>query len=347
MKQINTALCSFGMSGKLFHAPFIATHPGFNLYGVWERTKNNAVSEYPNVRTFRSLDEMCSDEKVDLIIVNTPSSTHYDFAKQVINSGKHLIVEKPFTATTKQAEELIGLSIQKNVKLSVFHNRRYDSDFKTVHKVLIAGLLGKLVDSEIHYDRYSPELSGKLHKEEPTGAVGSLYDLGSHLIDQAIQLFGLPHSIFAHLDHMRPNSKVCDYFDLKLFYASHNVTLKSSYYVKEALPAFIFHGTKGSFIKPRADVQEVDLKEGKTPGTIEWGVEPEDGRGLLHVETDGNNTRKKIQSSKGNYMEYFDRIYDAIQNEKSVPVSGMDGLNVIRIIEAAIKSNQEKQVIEL
>lgn len=347
MNLINTALCSFGMSGKLFHAPFIEAHPGFKLYGVWERSKNNAIAEYPKVKTFRTLEEMCSVDQINLIIVNTPSSTHYDFAKQVINSGKHLIVEKPFTATVKQAEELISLSIQKNVKLSVFHNRRYDSDFKTVQKVLKEGSLGTLVDSEIHYDRYSPELSYKLHKEEPTGAVGSLYDLGSHLIDQALQLFGLPDSIFAHLDIMRPNSKVCDYFDVKLFYPFHNVTLKSSYYVKEVLPAFIFHGTKGSFVKPRADVQEADLKEGKLPRTSKWGVEPEEGQGLLHVETDGKTSRKKIQSLKGNYMDYFDGIYDAIQNGESVPISGSDGLNVIRIIEAAIKSDREKRVIEL
>lgn len=347
MQKINTALCSFGMSGWVFHAPFIHVHPGFNLYAVWERTKNLAQEKYPSVKTFRTLEDMLADENIELVIVNTPSLTHYEYTKQVILAGKHLIVEKPFTATVAQAEELIELADKKNVKLSVYQNRRYDSDFRTVKKILDEGWLGKIVDAEIHYDRFTPELSYKVHKETPTAGVGCLYDLGSHLIDQALQLFGMPLAVFADIASNRPGSQVDDYFDLKLFYPSHRMTLKSSYYVREALPGNIFHGTNGSFIKPKTDVQETDLQAGKVPGTDDWGIEPEKEKGLLHTEKDGRIIKELIPSLKGNYGDYYDAMYDAIRNDKPVPVSAKDGMLVIKIVEAAIKSNKEKRVVDL
>jgi len=347
MQPINTALCSFGMSGWVFHAPFITTNPGFNFYGVWERTKNLAQEKYPGVKTFRSLEDLLNDKNVELVVINTPSVTHYDYAKQTILSGKHLIVEKPFTATTQQAKELIELAKKKNVMLSVYHNRRYDSDYKTVKKILDEGWIGNLVEVEIHYDRYVPALSYKTHKEAPTPGVGCLYDLGSHLIDQALQLFGMPLSLFADIAINRPGSKVDDYFDLKLFYAVHRVILKSSYYVREPMPGYQLHGELGSFIKHKTDVQETDLQAHKKPGGDDWGIEPEGQRGLLHTEKNGKVIKELIPSLKGNYGDYYDGIYNAIRNNANVPVSGEEGMKVIQVIEAAIKSNQEKKVIEL
>ena len=347
MQPINTAICSFGMSGLVFHAPFISVHPGFNFYAVWERTKNLASEKYPGVKTFRTLDAMLADPAIELVIVNTPSVTHFDYAKQVIHAGKHLIVEKPFTATVAQAAELISLAKKKNVKLAVYQNRRYDSDFKTVKKILNEGWLGKIVDAEIHYDRFTPELSYKVHKETPTPAVGCLYDLGSHLVDQALQLFGMPIAVFADMAINRPGSKVNDYFDLKLFYPLHRVTLKSSYYVREALPGYIFHGTKGSFIKAKTDVQETMLQAGNIPGGLEWGREPDSEKGLLHTEKDGQLIKQQIVSLRGNYGEYYDGMYAAISENKDVPVSGEDGKKVIIVIEAAIQSNKEKRVVDL
>jgi predicted dehydrogenase len=344
---INTALCSFGMSGYVFHAPFIEVNPKFNFYGVLERTKNIAQEKFPKVKTFRSLDAMLADEHVELVVVNTPSVTHFDMAKQVIMAGKNIIIEKPFTATVEQALELIQLAGENNVKLSVYQNRRFDSDFKTVKKILDEGWLGDMVDAEIHYDRFEPVLSYKIHKETPTVAVGSLYDLGSHLIDQALVLFGMPNSVYADLDSYRPNSKVTDYFEVKLFYDKHRVTLKSSYFVREVLPGNIFHGTKGSFIKSKADVQEKELQAGKMPTANDWGKEPEKEQGLLHTEQDGKIIKEYIPTLKGNYMEFYDGIYEAIRNGKSVPVTGKEGMRVIKIIEAAIKSHIERKVIDV
>ncbi|WP_158974072.1 Gfo/Idh/MocA family oxidoreductase [Cellulophaga sp. L1A9] len=347
MQPITTALCSFGMSGRVFHAPFIAVNPKFTLYGVLERTKNLAQEKYPHIKTFRTLEELLDDDAIELVVVNTPNITHYDFAKKVIFAGKNVIIEKPFTATVTEAEELIALAEEKNVMISVYHNRRYDSDFLSLKEVLDSGVLGTIVEAEFHYDRFKPELSEKAHKEISTGAVGSLYDLGSHLIDQAIQLFGIPNAIFADIDAYRPESKVADYFDLKLFYPSHRVILKSSYYIREPLPGNILHGTKGSFIKTKADVQEKDLQAGKVPNSANWGIEPESEQGLLHTEKCGKLIKEKVASSNGDYMVYYDAIYDAISAHKPVPVSATEGMEVIRVIEAALKSNQAKKVVSL
>lgn len=347
MYTINTALCSFGMSGWVFHGPFIDLHPGFNLYAVFERSKNLAREIYPNIKTFRSLEEMLKDKAIDLVVVNTPNITHYEYAKKCIQAGKHVIVEKPFTVTSTEAEELIDLAEYFDVKLSVYHNRRWDSDFKTVKKIIDKGVLGDIVEAEFHYDRFDPELSYKTHKETPTEGVGSLYDLGSHLIDQALQLFGMPKSVFATLDAFRKDSKVADYFDVKMYYKTHYVTLKSNYFVLEPLPSYIVHGKKGTFLKSKADIQEAELQKEITPNSNNWGIEPDSEKGLLHVMKDEKSHKELVISEKGNYMVYYYEIYEAIRNNKPLPVTAEEGMNVIKIIEAAILSHTEKKVVEI
>ena len=347
MKPINTALCSFGMSGWVFHAPFINVNPGFNLYAVWERTKNLTQEKYPNVKTYRTLEDMLANDLVELVVVNTPNYTHYGYAKKALEAGKHVVVEKPFTITVEEGEELIALAKRQNKKLSVFQNRRYDSDYKTIKKVVDAKLLGDLVEVEMHFDRYKEELSPKVHKEIPGPGTGSLYDLGAHLIDQALQLFGMPKKLFADIQAMRPISKVDDYFELLLYYDKMRVRVKSSYVVREPLPGYVFHGLKGSFIKPKTDVQEEMLQAGKVPNTKNWGTEPESERGLLHTEKDGKEIREYIPSEQGNYGEYYQGIYESIRNEKPLPVTAEEGLNVIKIIEAAYESNKTNRVVEL
>ncbi|MBL0234897.1 MAG: Gfo/Idh/MocA family oxidoreductase [Chitinophagaceae bacterium] len=346
-KKINIALCSFGMSGWVFHAPFITIHPGLHLRGVLERTKNLAREKYPGTINYRTLEELLDDEEVELVVVNTPSITHYEFAKRCLEAGKHVIVEKPFTATSQEARELISIAANKNLKLSVYHNRRYDSDYRTVKKILDEGWIGDLVDVEIRYDRYVPGLSHKQHKETPTPAVGCLYDLGSHLIDQALQLFGIPGSVYADIRINREGSLVDDYFNLLLYYPSHPVTLRSSYFVREPFPGYALHGKLGSFIKTKTDVQELALIAGKIPGGDDWGIEPAENDGLLHTEKNGELIRKPLPSLKGNYGDYYDAIYRSIRNNAPLPVTGEEAMNVIRVIEAAFLSNKEKIRISL
>lgn len=347
MQPVNTALCSFGMSGWVFHAPFLNINPGFNFYGVWERSKNLAEEQYPGVKTYRTMEAMLADAAIELVIVNTPNYTHFDFAKMALESGKHVIIEKPFTLTAEDGNELIAIAKKNNLVLSAYHNRRYDSDFKTIREVVEKKLLGDLVEVEMHFDRYKTELSPKQHKETPGQGGGVLYDLGSHLIDQALQLFGKPREIFADIRIIRPESKVDDYFELLFYYEKLRVRLKASYVVREALPGYILHGLNGSFIKPKTDIQETELKEGKIPGNSDWGKEPESERGLLHTEVNGEVIHEYIPSHQGNYGEYYDGIYEAIRNNKEVPVKSEEAVEVIKIIEAAFESSYLKKAISV
>lgn len=347
INPINTALCSFGMSGLVFHAPFLVTNPHFNFYADWERTKNLAEEKYPGVKTYRTLEAMLADDSVELVIVNTPNYTHYEYAKKSLQAGKHVIIEKPFTVTVEEGKQLIALANKHDKKLSVYQNRRYDSDYKTVKKVLDQNLLGSLVEVEIHFDRFTEELSPKLHKEEPGPGAGSLYDLGSHIIDQALQLFGMPQKLFADIRIVRPGSRVADYWEILFYYENLRVRLKSSYAVREALPGYILHGLKGSFIKAKTNEQEIMLQKGFSPGGKDWGKEPDAERGLLHTEIDGKEVREYIESERGNYGDYYNAIYEAIRNDKPIPVKAEEGLDVIRIIEAAYESSKLQVVVEL
>lgn len=347
MRKIITALCSFGMSGRVFHAPFLNQHPGFELYAVWERSKKAARELYPNVISYDSYEELLADKSIELVVVNTPTYTHYDFAKSALLARKHVIVEKAFTVTVAQAEELVQLANRLNLKLSVYQNRRWDSDFKTVRKIVEEQHLGTIVDAEIHFDRFNLNLSPKAHKETPGPGAGVLHDLGPHIIDQALQLFGRPDALFADIRTLRPSSQVSDYIDILLFYPALRVRLKSSYFVKEPLPAFILHGSKGSFLKHRADIQETALQNGLEPGGKDWGQEPAWAQGLLHTTGKEGDNRKEIATLPGNYMEYYEAIYQAITANKPLPVTAEEGLFIMRIIETAINSDVQRKVLDI
>lgn len=347
MEPIKTAILSFGMSGQVFHGPFMDVHPGFEFYAVWERTKNIAEQKYPGVKTYRTLEEVLGDPEVELVIVNTPNYTHYEYAKKALEADKHVLVEKPFVTSVAQGEELVKLAKDKGLTFSVYHNRRFDSDFKIVKRVMDENMLGEIVEAEFHFDRYKEELSPKLHKENPGPGAGVLNDLGSHIIDQALKLFGKPEALFADIRTIRPASQVDDYFEVLLYYPQLRVRLHSSYLVREALPSYILHGTRGSFLKHRTDIQEKDLQDGRRPGSEGWGREPEAEKGLLHTEIDGKVVREYIASEPGNYMDYFEGIFQAIRNGQPEPVSASEGLDVIRIIEMAFKSNEQKTVLPL
>ena len=343
---IQTALCSFGMSGKVFHAPFIHVNKGYNLYGVWERSKKTAKDIYPEIKSFDTLEEMLADEKIELVIINTPNATHFEYAKKALLAGKHIIVEKPFVINSEEGTELIELAAKQQKKISVYHNRRYDSDAKLLKKVVNENLLGEINEAELHYDRFKKELSPKVHKETPGPGAGLLLDLGPHLIDEALQLFGKPEAVFADDIAIRPISKVDDYFEVLLYYPRKRVRLKASNAVREAIPAFVMHGSLGSLIKSRADTQESALIAGKMPEGDNWGNEPQTEKGFLHTEKNNEVVKEYIAAPKGNYMEYFDQMYKAIRFDEPVPVTAEDALEVIKVIEAALKSNTERRVID-
>ena len=346
MQKIKTALLSYGMSGKVFHVPFLEFHQGFELVGSWERSKKLIQLDYPNTKSFATLEEVLQSD-ADLIIVNTPVGTHFEYAKQVLLVGKHAVVEKAFTTTVAEAQELADLAKQKGVKLSVFQNRRWDSDFKTVQQIVSSKVLGELVEAEIHFDRYNPVLSPKIHKETANDGAGILKDLGPHIIDQALYLFGFPQSVFADIRITREHSLVDDWIDMLLFYPDFRVRLKAGFFVREANPAYVIHGKKGSFLKPRGDVQEDELKLDKKPNLDSWGTEPTELEGFLHTEMDGEIINKKVPTLQGNYYDFFDGVYQSIVKDLPEPVTAHDGTRVMQIIEACIQSSEQRRSIKL
>ena len=346
MKKIKTALLSYGMSGKVFHAPFIAAHPGFELIGAWERTNKNIQQDYPGTKSYATLEDLLADD-LDLVIVNTPNYTHFEYAQKALLAGKHIIVEKPLTVKASEGIALKELAEKQGRILCPYQNRRYNSDYLTVKKVIKERWLGDIVEMELRFDRYSPQFSPKKHKETGESGTGVLYDLGSHLIDQALQLFGKPHALFADIAVTREGSLIDDYFELLLYYKNCRVRLKSGFFIREPLPGYIVFGNKGTFLKNKADVQEDDLIAGKKPTAANWGIESEKDQGLLHTEKDGKIIREKIATEKGDYMDYFEAVYQSIVNGKPLPVTADQSIEVIYIIEKAFESSQQKKVIEL
>lgn len=343
--MINTALVSFGMSGKVFHAPFIAANPNFNLVGSWERSSKNIEAAYPGTKSYNSYEELLADDSIELVIVNSPNDTHFTYAKSALLAGKHVVVEKAFTITAKEAEELDLLANSKSLKLAVYHNRRYDADFLTLQKLITDGEIGPLQDVQISFERYRTTLSPKKHKESVSPGAGLLYDLGPHLVDQAILLSGLPIAVFADIRITRKVSIIDDYFTLILYYPSHRITLTSGMFFMTEGPGYKVYGTKGCFIKNRSDVQEAELIAGKLPNSPNWGTEAIEDYGVLYTDMNGIITHKVIPSIPGNYGLFYDKMADAILNNGPLPTTAAEGANIIRVLEAARNSAFNKRVV--
>jgi len=347
MNKINVGLVSFGMSGMVFHAPFLSTNPGFNLSKIVERTPKGSNRIYPEVEVVSHFGDLLNDADLELVVVNTPDHTHYDLTKQSLLNGKHVIVEKPFTLTSAEGAELIDLANERGLVLTVFQNRRWDGDFMTVSKVIQDGLLGRLIEYESHFDRFRNYIQSGTWKEDASLGTGNIYNLGSHMIDQVLLLFGMPQKIYADLQVRRDNSVVNDYYDLHLYYPGFKAILKSSYLVREPGPRYILHGTMGSFIKHGIDPQEELLKKGKVPMGKEWGMEDEQFWGTVNTEITGKTVINKIETIPGNYHAFYDNAYYAIREGKELAVKPREALDVIRIIEAAKQSNEERGVVSL
>jgi len=347
MNKIQVGLASFGMSGKVFHAPILAYHPDFKLSKIVERSKNEVNQIYPDVKSVRSFDELLNDDQIELIVVNTPDHTHFEYAQKALEYGKHVIVEKPFTQTVGQGEKLIKFAEKQNRLLSVFQNRRWDGDFLTIRRILENDWLGRLVEFESNYMRYRNYVQPNTWKESAVQGIGLAYNLGSHMIDQAVALFGMPGAVWADIDSLRTGSEIDDFYHIKLIYPDIKVTLKASYLVREETARYILHGTNGSFLKYGIDPQEDMLKLGGNPSMPDWGKEPESQWGLLNTEINGLHLRGKVETIPGNYAAYYDNIYDVIRNHAELEVHPEQALNVIHIIEAAMESNRSGQTVDI
>lgn len=346
MKKIKVAFAGFGKGARIYNAPVMASVSGFEITRLMTSSSENieaAKKDFPEAEIVPDYDTLLSGEDIDLVVITAPNHLHFHMAEKALTAGKHVVVEKPFTSTSREAEILIKLAKEKNLILSVHHNRRWDSDFLTVKKLLKEEKLGKVVEYEAHFDRFRNFVKpGWKEKKENPGS-GILYDLGSHLIDQALVLFGTPTEVFADLRIQRENSEVIDNFELLLFYPQLRVSLKAGMLVKEKGPAYSLHGQKGSFLKYGADVQEEALINGKLPRDHEdWGKEPKEIWGKINTEEE----EKYLESEQGDYRKFYQNIYNAICGEEALEVTPRQAKRVIKVIELAKSSNSGKCRLE-
>jgi len=346
MNPIVTAINSFGMSGSVFHGPSLKVLPQFKIHKILERTKNISAERYPEAQIVRSYDDIINDPAVELVIVNTPDFLHFEMAKQALEAGKHVVVEKPFTKHSEEAFELIELAKKKGLILTVYQNRRLDSGFLTVKKVVEEKLLGRIVEFEAHYDRYRNFIREGSWKEDGDERTGVLYNLGSHIVDQTVQLFGIPEAVTAHLAVLRTGGRTTDNFDIRLHYRNFNTYLRSSYLVREMGPQYILHGTEGSFTKGGRDLQEEMLNQHRLPNEPDWGKDPESEWGTLNTSINGLHFYGKIETIPGNLANFYKNLYQVIREGQELLVKPEEALITIRILEACLESNRQKRTIE-
>jgi predicted dehydrogenase len=346
-KTIQTGIIGFGLSGRVFHAPFLHTHHGFEIRKIVERHKDDSKSIYPYVQVVDDYNELLKDPEIELIVVCTPNTLHFAMVQESLKAGKHVVVEKPFTPTSNDADELIKLAESMNRYIFVYQNRRWDGDFITISKVLKSGVLGNIEEYEAHFDRYKPEINPFAWRDFLEPGAGILYDLGSHLIDQALCLFGRPTSILADIQSQREGSEVDDYFRLQLKYKSLNVFLTAGMLVEDPGPRYVIHGVLGSYVKFGIDPQEKALQEGQMPEGDDWGAENLENWGMITIDYQDLNIDGSIETEHGNYMGFYDNVYDVLRNDDTVAVKPEDARNVIRIIELAFESRRINKEIEV
>ncbi|WP_437897032.1 oxidoreductase [Sorangium sp. So ce124] len=342
-QRIFVGLVGYGLAGAVFHAPLIRSIPRLRLAAIATRREGQVMADHSGVAVHPTPEVLIAEPGIDLVVIASPNETHFPLARAALEAGKHVVVDKPFTITSAEAGDLIALAARRGRLLSVFQNRRWDADFRTVRSCIEQGLLGEVASYEAHFDRFRPAIKQGWREQEAPGS-GILYDLGAHLIDQALVLFGLPRAVTADLQAQRSGARTVDYFHLTLDYGRRRVIVRSSTLVPEPGPRFAVHGDGGSFLKYGIDGQEDALKAGTRPGVPEWGREDPRWFGTLVTAT---GERRTIESLPGAYDAYYEAIAAAILDGAPPPVRAEEARDVIRVIEAAMKSAAERRTISL
>ncbi|HUV97299.1 MAG TPA: Gfo/Idh/MocA family oxidoreductase, partial [Acidobacteriaceae bacterium] len=338
-------LVGFGHGGTIFHAPFLHAIDGLELTAILQRHGDSAAQAYPGVAIARSMDELLAQPELDLIVISTPPSTHFELARQALDADKHVVLDKPFVATSEEARQLIELARVRHRILSVYQNCRWDGDFQTLQKILASQELGRLVTLESRYDRYRPGPRTKPWQEKTLPGNGVLHDLAAHLVDQALVLFGTPEAILADVRLERDLAVVNDAFTLCLHYPRLRVWLSSTMLARTAGPRFVAHGTLGSFVKYGLDPQERALQGGAVLGGPHWGEDPEANWGTLATMRDGQPVERRVPTIPGDYRKYYENVRDAIWGVASLAVTAEQGWRTIRLLELALESSAQRCAI--
>ncbi len=339
---IRTGVIGFGLAGRIFHAAVVSATPGLELAAIVQRKGDEAAQAYPKVQICRSIEEMLADASIRLVVVGTPSFSHFEVAEQCLRADRDVVIDKPFTLTSDEAAHLIRLARERKRLLTAYQNRRWDGDFKTVEKIMVSGVLGRLVTFESHFDRFRPQPKREVWRENGGPGGGTLFDLGSHLIDQALTLFGKPDRIFATVRIDRDNGAADDVFDITLFYPQLTVYLRASSLAKAAGARFTLHGTQGSFVKFGLDPQEDALKAGAHFDTPGFGHEPKESWGKLYLE---GAAPESVETEMGDYRGLYANVRDALLGKAKLAVTPEQAWRTTRLIELARESSQQGCVV--
>ena len=342
-KTINIALIGYGFVGKTFHAPLLQSVDGLKLAVVSSRDEEKVKRDLPDVQVVATPEEAIQHPDVDLVVIASPNATHAPLAALALNAGKHVVVDKPFTLDMQEARDLIALADEKQRLLSVFHNRRWDSDFLGIKQVIEEDRLGKVKLFESHIDRFRPEVRVRWREQNVPGS-GLWFDLGPHLIDQTLQLFGLPQSVQGNIATLRDGAEINDWAHVVLNYPEHKVILHASMLVAGGTSRFTVHGDKASVVKARIDQQEAQLLAGVIPGSESWGEDTDD---MVLFDAAGDATR--LKTPKGDQRQYYINVRDALTGKIENPVNPVEALAVMAVLEAAVRSSEtgSTQTLEL
>lgn len=340
--SIRVGLIGYGYASKTFHAPLIAGTPGMALVAVSSSDATKVHADWPTVPVVSEPKHLFNDPNIDLIVIPTPNDTHFPLAKAALEAGKHVVVDKPFTVTLSQARELDALAKSLGRLLSVFHNRRWDSDFLTVKALLSEGTLGEITFFESHFDRFRPQVRNRWREQAGPGS-GIWYDLAPHLLDQAVNLFGLPVSMTVDLAQLRPGAQTTDYFHAVLSYPQRRIVLHGTMVAAAESARYVIHGTRGSYVKFGLDPQEDRLKNGERLPQEDWGYDMRDG---VVTKVEGETlVEETLLTSPGNYPAYYAAVRDALNGTGENPVPASQAIQIMELIELGIESAKHRATL--
>ena len=343
---LRVGLVGYGFAGQTFHAPVLASVPGLELVAVASSKPERVRADWPGVAVEPDAAVLCARDDVDLVVIAAPNDQHHPLAAQALRAGRHVVVDKPFVLDAAQARELAGLATTHGRVLSVYQNRRFDADFLTLRDLLASGVLGRPVYFESHFDRFRPEVRERWREQAVPGA-GLWLDLGSHLLDQAVQLFGRPDALRLDTAALRDGAVVEDHFHAVLRYdagphAPLRVVLHATTLAAHAAPRYVLHGTQGSYVKHGVDPQEDALRAGRRPGAEDWGVDPHPG--ALKVTAFENWFRDStVPNRRGNYADYYAAVRDAIRGTAPNPVPPEQAVELMELLDEGRRSAAEVQ----
>jgi predicted dehydrogenase len=333
---LNVALVGYGFVGKVFHAPLIANTPGLRLHTVVSSDARKVSADHPDVRVVAKPETAFADPDIDLAVIAAPNQVHAALASAALAQGKHVVVDKPFTVTLQQARQVMADAGRASRIVSVFQNRRWDADFLTLRQLIADGVLGEVMEFHSHFDRYRPNVADRWRERDEPGS-GLWYDLGPHLVDQALQLFGMPEAVFADIAMQRDGTMAADYFHVLLRYPKLRVVLHAGSLVSGRQLRFAVHGTCASYLKHGLDPQEDALRKGGIPGQEGWGIDPLPG--VLRSETTDGGKSEIVQGMPGDYVRYYAAMRDAILHSGPAPVTQQQALEVMSLLEWALESS--------